>query len=171
MKDVNQLRTIKFIGVVYGIIIMIIAFGVGHLDGVIESSMLLTSATSGPLLGVFLMALLIPCANWKVRISNCRNNFLQKIQNRQNEIYEIYVQGASIGVITGHLITLWITFGGLTIEKPPSKILPLTTDGCTNSSFNSHILKPEHRVPVWTVPTTTMSPYLNYSLTTRASPS
>lgn len=66
MKDVNQLRTIKLVGVLYGFIIMGISFGVGLLDGVIESSMLLTSATSGPLLGVFIMALLIPCANWKV---------------------------------------------------------------------------------------------------------
>lgn len=81
------------------------------------------------------------------------------------------LQGASIGVIAGHLVTLWIAFGGLTIDKPPSKILPLTTAGCTNTSFNSHILKPEHRTPVWPTTPTTMSPYLNYTLTTRAAPS
>lgn len=44
-----------------------ISFGVGLLSGVIESSMLVTSATSGPLLGVFVLAMLIPCCNWKVR--------------------------------------------------------------------------------------------------------
>ncbi|KAK9889562.1 hypothetical protein WA026_006936 [Henosepilachna vigintioctopunctata] len=133
LKDSHQLLTIKGIGVVYGFVIMGIAFGVGLLDGVIESSMLVTSATSGPLLGVFLLALLIPCANWK---------------------------GSATGVIIGHIVTLWITFNGLTVEKEPSKILSLSVDGCTNTSFNSHILKPEHRgVEAWYIPTTTVNPY------------
>ena len=53
-------------GCLYGFIIMGITFGVATLSGVIESSMLMTSATSGPLLGVFLLAMLFPCCNWKV---------------------------------------------------------------------------------------------------------
>ena len=44
-----------------------ISFGVATLSGVIESSMLMTSATSGPLLGVFILAMLFPCVNWKVQ--------------------------------------------------------------------------------------------------------
>ncbi|XP_008198466.1 sodium-coupled monocarboxylate transporter 1 isoform X1 [Tribolium castaneum] len=152
LKDKHQLYTIKAIGVLYGFVIMGISFGVGLLDGVIESSMLVTSATSGPLLGVFIMALLIPCTNWK---------------------------GASTGVIAGHLVTLWITFGRLTIEKPPSPQLPLSTEGCTNTSFNDHILKPEHQSAYWTFTTTTSAPINNntgnFSLdvinTTRAAPS
>ncbi|CAH1375121.1 unnamed protein product [Tenebrio molitor] len=151
LKDKHQLYTIKAIGVVYGFVIMGISFGVGLLDGVIESSMLVTSATSGPLLGVFIMALLIPCTNWK---------------------------GAATGVIAGHVVTLWITFGRLTIEKPPTPHLPLSTDGCTNTSFNDHILKPEHQTSFWTVTTTTPAP-INYTgnfsydiiNTTRAAPS
>ncbi|CAH0555789.1 unnamed protein product [Brassicogethes aeneus] len=135
MKDSHQLFSIKIISVVYGLVIMGISFGVGLLDGVIESSMLVTSATSGPLLGVFLMALLIPCANWK---------------------------GASAGVITGHIVTLWITFGGLTITKPPAKMLELNVTGCSNSSFNDHILKPEHQ-EFFIVPTTTMAPMHNFT--------
>ncbi|RZC38021.1 sodium-coupled monocarboxylate transporter 1 [Asbolus verrucosus] len=151
LKDKHQLYTIKAIAVLYGFVIMGISFGVGLLDGVIESSMLVTSATSGPLLGVFIMALLIPCTNWK---------------------------GASIGVITGHLVTLWITFGRLTTERPPTPLLPLSADGCTNSSFNDHILKPEHQTSFWTVTTTTPTPVNNtgnfsYDIinTTRAIPS
>lgn len=50
-----------------------ISFGVGLLSGVIESSMLVTSATSGPLLGVFILAMLIPCCNWKVRVTLMAN--------------------------------------------------------------------------------------------------
>ncbi|XP_063925418.1 sodium-coupled monocarboxylate transporter 1 isoform X2 [Zophobas morio] len=151
MTDKQQLNTIKGIGVLLGLVIMGISFGVGLLDGVIESSMLVTSATSGPLLGVFIMALLIPCANWK---------------------------GASTGVIAGHLVTLWITFGRLTIEKPPTPHLPLSTEGCTNTSFNDHILKPEHQTSFWTITTTTPAS-INYTgnfssdiiNTTRAAPS
>ncbi|XP_066143766.1 sodium-coupled monocarboxylate transporter 1 [Euwallacea fornicatus] len=135
LTDSKQLLCIKLISVIFGFIIMGISFLIGLLDGVIESSMLVTSATSGPLLGVFIMAILIPVANWK---------------------------GASIGVMVGHIIILWITFGGLTVDKPPAAKLPLHTDGCSNSSFNDHILKLEHRTASWT-PTTTISPYTIYN--------
>lgn len=121
MQDKHQLMAIKIIGVVYGFIIMGISFGVGLLSGVIESSMLVTSATSGPLLGVFVLAMLIPCCNWK---------------------------GASTGVVLGHIITLWITYGGLTVDKPPTQILPLSVEGCSNSSFNPHVVKHVHAWPV-----------------------
>nr|CAD7449294.1 unnamed protein product [Timema bartmani] len=110
--DRQQLLTIKTIGCIYGLVIMGVSFGVGLLSGVIESSMLMTSATSGPLLGVFVLAMLFPCANWK---------------------------GASSGMIIGHVITLWITFGGLTVDKAPVTMLPLSVDGCTNDSY-SHIM-------------------------------
>ncbi|XP_050306716.1 sodium-coupled monocarboxylate transporter 1 [Anthonomus grandis grandis] len=135
LKDLDQLRCIKIVGVIFALVIMGIAFGIGMLEGVIESSLLVTSATSGPLLGVFIMAMLIPCANWK---------------------------GASFGVIFGHVIILWITFGGLTVEKPPIVPLPLNTDGCTNTSFNDHILKLEHQGTFWKDSTTPI-PFMIYN--------
>lgn len=131
MQDKHQLYAIKTIGVVYGFVIMGISFGVSLLSGVIESSILVTSATSGPLLGVFILAMLIPACNWK---------------------------GAATGVIAGHLFTLWITFGGLTVEKPPAKLLTLSTDGCSNSSFNPHILK---HVQPW--PVTNSFEFINHT--------
>lgn len=131
MKDIHQLYVIKAIGVVYGFVIMGISFGVGLLSGVIESSMLVTSATSGPLLGVFLLAMLVPCCNWK---------------------------GAAVGMITSHIVTLWITFGGLTIDKP-ILVMPLSTEGCNNNSFNPHILRTDIPFPISTTqsPTTTVT--------------
>ncbi len=51
-----------------GLSIMGVSFAVSYFDGVIESSMLMTSATSGPLLGVFILAMFVPVANWKVRL-------------------------------------------------------------------------------------------------------
>ncbi|XP_015594854.1 sodium-coupled monocarboxylate transporter 1 isoform X2 [Cephus cinctus] len=114
LKDKHQLRAIKIIGVIYGFIIMGVSFLVGMLSGVIESSMLMTSATSGPLLGVFLLAMLVPCANWK---------------------------GASAGMIFSHVTTLWITFGSLTITKNV-EMLPLSTEGCRNDTISPFVVQP-----------------------------
>ncbi|XP_021713419.1 sodium-coupled monocarboxylate transporter 1 isoform X1 [Aedes aegypti] len=114
ISDKQQLTIIKFIGSVYGIMVMGVGFAVGLLSGVIESSMLMTSATSGPLLGVFLLAMLVPVANWK---------------------------GAASGMIISHIVTLWITFGSLTIDKE-TVLLPTTIEGCTNETFSSGIVKP-----------------------------
>jgi solute carrier family 5 (sodium-coupled monocarboxylate transporter), member 8/12 len=51
MEDKKQLHIIKFIGSIYGLMILGVGFLVGLLTGVIESAQLMTSATSGPLLG------------------------------------------------------------------------------------------------------------------------
>ncbi|KAG5345745.1 SC5AC protein, partial [Acromyrmex heyeri] len=114
MKDTQQLHTIKIIGVIYGLVIIGISFLVAMLSGVIESSMLMTSATSGPLLGVFLLAMLIPCANWK---------------------------GAAAGMIFSHVTTMWITYGHLKQGNVP-EMLPLSTENCDNETFSSWVIRP-----------------------------
>lgn len=113
--DKQQLNVIKMVGVAYSVLIMGVAFSVGLLPGVIESAMLMTSVTSGPLLGAFLLAMLIPIANWK---------------------------GASAGMICSHVIVIWLTFGSFTVEKPNS-ILSTSVDGCTNDTFSQGITKPQ----------------------------
>lgn len=50
----------------YAFIILGFAFCVGFLSGVIETAMMTSSATTGPLVGVFLLAVFVPIANWKV---------------------------------------------------------------------------------------------------------
>ena len=112
--DKQQLNVIKTIGVAYSVLIMGVAFSVGLLPGVIESAMLMTSVTSGPLLGAFLLAMLIPIANWK---------------------------GAATGMIASHITTIWLTFGSFTVDKPNS-ILETTINGCTNDTFSQGISKP-----------------------------
>ncbi|XP_011880679.1 PREDICTED: sodium-coupled monocarboxylate transporter 2 isoform X2 [Vollenhovia emeryi] len=114
LKDTQQLHAIKIIGVIYGLMIIGISFLVAMLSGVIESSMLMTSATSGPLLGVFLLAMLIPCANWK---------------------------GAAAGMIFSHATTIWITFGHLSLGNV-KEMLPLSTESCHNETFSSWVTKP-----------------------------
>ncbi|KAF5276249.1 hypothetical protein FQA39_LY06598 [Lamprigera yunnana] len=136
LKDIHQLYVIKAIGILYGLVIMGISFGVGSLSGVIESSMLLTSATSGPLLGVFILAMLIPSCNWK---------------------------GASVGIITAHLVTMWITFGGLTIDKPIQE-MPLSVEGC-NDTFTSLILNHNIPLPISTTPVPVTTTYNHLNIT------
>lgn len=55
-----------FLGVITGFIVMGVAFIVAQSSGVIDASQLMTSATSGPLLGVFILAMFFPSTNWKV---------------------------------------------------------------------------------------------------------
>ncbi|XP_030370307.1 sodium/iodide cotransporter [Scaptodrosophila lebanonensis] len=114
LSDKRQLRIIKVVTVVFGIIIMCVAFGVGLLSGVIESSLLVFSATSGPLLGCFLLAMLVPIANWK---------------------------GTSAGMVSACAFVLWIISGSMTINKT-SQMLPTSTEGCSNHSFSQTITKP-----------------------------
>lgn len=116
LKDKQQLNFIKLISVIYGVLIIGVSFLVAMLSGVIESSMLMTSATSGPLLGVFLLAMLVPCANWK---------------------------GAVAGMIFSHITTLWITFGHLTLSNTV-ETLPLSTENCQNDTFSPWITQPGH---------------------------
>lgn len=123
-SDRAQLWFIKLLGAVCGLMILGIAFVVALLSGVIEASMLMTSATSGPLLGVFLLAMFCPPANWK---------------------------GAAAGMITSHAIVLWITFGYLTVDRPPVPLLPVSVDSCSNSTFSDNVPPlPHHTHPVWT---------------------
>ncbi|OAD55073.1 Sodium-coupled monocarboxylate transporter 2 [Eufriesea mexicana] len=118
LKDKQQLHFIKLISAIYGALIIGVSFLVAMLSGVIESSLLMTSATSGPLLGVFLLAMLVPCANWK---------------------------GAAAGMIFSHVTTLWITFGHLTV-KDTVETLPLSTENCRNDTFSPWITKPDNAV-------------------------
>ncbi|XP_022224905.2 LOW QUALITY PROTEIN: sodium-coupled monocarboxylate transporter 1 [Drosophila obscura] len=114
LSDMQQLRILKLITIICGLIIMGVAFGVGLLSGVIESSLLVFSATSGPLLGCFVLAMMVPVANWK---------------------------GTSAGMISACAFVLWIIGGSMTIDKT-SPMLPTSTEGCSNHSFSQSIAKP-----------------------------
>lgn len=120
LADKQQLGIIKITTVIFGVIIMCVAFGVGLLSGVIESSMLAFSATSGPLLGCFILAMLIPIANWK---------------------------GTSTGMISACAIVLWIIGGSMTVDKSAfNEFLPTSTEGCSNLTFSQSIYKPSEDI-------------------------
>lgn len=80
--DFKQLCAIKTLGVLYALICMGLAYVVSMFSGVIEISMFVNAATSGTLVGVFILAMLVPFANGK---------------------------GASIGMIASHSVIIALT--------------------------------------------------------------
>lgn len=114
LKDKSQVKAIKVVGTIYAVLIMGVGFSVGLLSGVIESQMLMTSATSGPLLGSFLLAMLVPVANGK---------------------------GTAAGMILGQVFTTWLLIMNITRGNTTKNRLPTRVDGCTNETFSSHIYK------------------------------
>lgn len=58
--DKSQLNTIKYIAVAYAFMVTMIAYITGFLPGVMESALITSSATTGPLIGVFLLVKYLP---------------------------------------------------------------------------------------------------------------
>jgi len=56
-----------FLGLVYGLIAIGMAFLAGKFDGVLAASIVLNGSVAGPLLGVFLLGILLPFTNKYVR--------------------------------------------------------------------------------------------------------
>ncbi|XP_026753189.2 sodium-coupled monocarboxylate transporter 2 [Galleria mellonella] len=113
--DKQQLTVIKIIGVVYAILIMCLSLCVGIVGGVVEGSLLVTSATSGALLGVFILATICPMANGK---------------------------GATIGMLASHFITTWMAAGRLMYVDKSVAMLPLSVENCPNSTKSLYNVKP-----------------------------
>ncbi|XP_041985354.1 sodium-coupled monocarboxylate transporter 1 [Aricia agestis] len=107
ISDKQQLTIIKIIGIIFAVTIMCLSLCVGLVGGVVEGSMLVTSATSGALLGVFLLAALFPMANGK---------------------------GALWGMIMSHVITIWMATGRILYVNDTVAMLDLSVEGCRNST-------------------------------------
>lgn len=106
--DFKQLYAIKTIGVTYAIICMGLAYIVSMFSGVIEISMFVNAATSGTLIGVFILAMLVPFANGK---------------------------GASIGMITSHCTIIALSIASyLGKNMMKTEYLPTSID----VSFNAN---------------------------------
>ncbi|XP_029716136.1 sodium-coupled monocarboxylate transporter 1 isoform X1 [Aedes albopictus] len=105
--DSYQLTVIKLVGTIYAILILGVGFLVGLLSGVIESSVLVLSATSGPLLGVFILAMFVPFANWK---------------------------GAALGMLVSHGVTVWIVTGRMMYVEVYDSLLSTSIEGCVSDA-------------------------------------
>lgn len=57
--DEAQLNTIKYVAVAYALVVTMIAYITGFLPGVMEFAFITSSATTGPLIGVFILVNMI----------------------------------------------------------------------------------------------------------------
>ncbi|XP_071441043.1 sodium-coupled monocarboxylate transporter 2 [Hetaerina americana] len=113
VKDKHQLLIIRGLAIASALIIMGLTFAAALLPGIVETSMITNSATSGALLGIFLLAILFPVANSK---------------------------GAIIGMVTGQVMTFWVAAGALAVDTSAVKTrvdpLPTSIAGC-NTTYDS----------------------------------
>lgn len=110
-EDKKILRIIKVLGSLIAILILVVASLVGFIEGIIECSMIMVSATSGQLVGCFFLAMLVPGANW---------------------------MGTCFGMVVSLIIILWMTIGNIVIRENDS-FLPTSVEGCANGTIISDI--------------------------------
>lgn len=93
---------------------MAIAYLVSLFSGVIEISMFVNAATSGTLVGVFILAMVVPFANSK---------------------------GASIGIIVSHSTIASLTIAAyITNNLMKVEYLPTSIEGCNTTTGNQSFL-------------------------------
>ncbi|XP_060801716.1 putative sodium-dependent multivitamin transporter [Amyelois transitella] len=90
----------KMAACIYGLVFLGLAFLAEYLGGVLQAALTIFGAVGGPLLGVFTLGMFTTYAT------------------------EL---GASLSLISGMAVTLWLNFGG---PRPPTLKLPLSTEGC-----------------------------------------
>lgn len=101
LADRKQLYAIKSLGITFCVMNLGFVAIVSMMSGVIECFMLTSSITSGPLVGVFILALLIPQANSK---------------------------GAASGMILSHVISLTLVIGNRMFKLPANDLLPTSIE-------------------------------------------
>ncbi|XP_026322024.1 putative sodium-dependent multivitamin transporter isoform X3 [Hyposmocoma kahamanoa] len=93
----------KLAACAYGLVFLALAFIAEYLGGVLQAALTIFGAVGGPLLGVFSLGIFTTYAN---------------------------EAGASIGLISGMAMTLWMSFGG---PRPTPTMLDLSTSGCAQN--------------------------------------
>lgn len=99
--DRKQLIAIKALGVMYCVITAGFVAAVAMMAGIVECGNLTTSATAGPLAGVFILAILIPFANAK---------------------------GAISGMLAAHAVTFTLLIGSRIYKLEPVDLLPTSVE-------------------------------------------
>lgn len=139
-SDRYQLVFIKSLGVIYAFLTMGIAFLVSMFSGVIEISMFVNAATSGTLVGVFILAMLIPFANSKVnlRTKQMTNNSVPFVTvSNQTDLIE---QGAAAGMVVSHLVIIALsTTSFLSNNLMEVELLPTSIEVNIFTTINCHI--------------------------------
>ncbi|CAG2171094.1 unnamed protein product, partial [Oppiella nova] len=109
-NDSQALIITKLIAMSYGLLIIGFAFLVGNAGTVMQASLAMSGAMSGPIFGLFIVGLFHPYATAPVA----------KID---------YNIGALIGFLSGYGVTVVLAIGSLVIPRPKVS-LPTTLDHC-----------------------------------------
>uniref|UniRef100_A0A8C8ST99 Solute carrier family 5 member 12 n=1 Tax=Pelusios castaneus TaxID=367368 RepID=A0A8C8ST99_9SAUR len=96
----------KGLCIVFGVLCTSMAVAASLLGGVVQAALSIHGMCGGPMLGIFTLGIVFPCANWK---------------------------GATGGLLTGIILAFWVAIGAFVYPAPPSKALPLhlSTTNCT----------------------------------------
>uniref|UniRef100_A0A8C6J1C0 Uncharacterized protein n=1 Tax=Melopsittacus undulatus TaxID=13146 RepID=A0A8C6J1C0_MELUD len=110
----------KGLCVLYGVLCTSMAAAASLLGGVVQASLSIHGMCGGPMLGLFTLGIVFPCANWK---------------------------GAMGGLLAGITVAFWAGTGAFIYPAPPTKSipLPLSTLNCTLANSTELLLSPLHR--------------------------
>jgi len=102
LSAAGQAWTTRVVSFLYGCLAVGLGFMVSKLGGVLQASLAINGALSGPVLGIFVMGIFLPFTNGK---------------------------GCVIGLLAASSISLWAVFGAYALEKHPVP-LPTSVAGC-----------------------------------------
>uniref|UniRef100_H2Z8W9 Sodium-coupled monocarboxylate transporter 1 n=1 Tax=Ciona savignyi TaxID=51511 RepID=H2Z8W9_CIOSA len=110
-SDKTKLNVSKLLGIILGTLVTCMVFITEALGAtIIKMAVTVAGAVSGPLIGVYTLALFFPWINGL---------------------------GAICGMAFGFIFTLWITIGGMMYPNPEKlRMLPLSADNCTLYTSN-----------------------------------
>ncbi|NXS97492.1 SC5AC protein, partial [Jacana jacana] len=96
----------KGLCILYGVLCTSMAAAASLLGGVVQASLSIHGMCGGPMLGLFTLGIVFPCANWK---------------------------GATGGLLAGITLAFWAGTGSFIYPAPPTKSIPLqlSTLNCT----------------------------------------
>ncbi|NWI17278.1 SC5AC protein, partial [Crypturellus soui] len=106
--DISEKRSTwvsKGLCVLFGALCTAMAAAASLLGGIVQASLTIHGMCGGPMLGLFSLGILFPCANWK---------------------------GAAGGLLAGITLAFWAAIGSFVFPAPAAKALPLplSTAGC-----------------------------------------
>uniref|UniRef100_A0AAY4CPP6 Sodium-coupled monocarboxylate transporter 2 n=1 Tax=Denticeps clupeoides TaxID=299321 RepID=A0AAY4CPP6_9TELE len=117
----NQAATLisKGLCVVYGVACTSMAIAASHMGGIVQAALSIHGMCGGPMLGLFSLGILFPCANSK---------------------------GAAGGLILGIALSFWVGIGAFLYPASSNSTHPLglSTEGCflANATFNATVATP-----------------------------